>query len=97
MNGDLFILNQPKDPSWFFGVSDAASTWLWEHGDLIPLLLGEVMLAAVIVAVFVWRERRQVKRTDAPDIDRIEGGESNNCGEEDCTRAESVVPPTVAR
>ena len=68
MNGDLYILNQPRDPSWLSGVSDAASTWLWQHDDLIPLLLGEVVLAAVIVAVFVWRERRQAQRADVVAI-----------------------------
>ena len=53
MNGDLYIINPPKEPSWISVASDAASTWLWEHSDLIPLLLGEVVLAAVIVAIFV--------------------------------------------
>ena len=71
MNGDLYILNQPRDPSWFSGVSDAASTWLWQHDDLIPLLLGEVVLATVIVAVFVWRERRQALGADAETMRRI--------------------------
>lgn len=68
MNGDLYILNQPRDPSWLSGVSDAASTWLWQHDDLIPLLLSETLLAVVIVAVFVWRERRQAQRVDVESI-----------------------------
>jgi hypothetical protein len=58
MTGDLFVINSSQEPSWISTVSKAASTWLWQHDDLIPLLLGEVVLAAVIVAVFVWRERR---------------------------------------
>jgi hypothetical protein len=68
VNGDLYILNQPRDPSWFSGVSDAASTWLWQHDDLIPLLLSETLLAVVIVAIFVWRERRQAQRADVEAV-----------------------------
>jgi len=58
VNGDLFVIYAPREPSWTSVVSDATSTWLWEHSDLVPLLLSEVLLAAVIVAIFVWRERR---------------------------------------
>ena len=58
MTGDLFVINSPRESSWISTVSDVASTWLWEHSDLVPLLLSEVLLAAVIVAIFVWRERR---------------------------------------
>ena len=83
MNGELYILNQPRDPSWFSGVSDAASTWLWQHDDLMPLLLGEIVLAVVIIAVFVWWERRKTQRTDAETMRRIETRESNHHREED--------------
>ena len=82
MNGDLYILNQPRDPSWFSGVSDAASTWLWQHDDLIPLLLGKIVLAVVIVAIVVWRERRHALRADA-ETKRIGAMEFNHCREED--------------
>jgi len=57
MTGDLFVINPPREPSWISAASKAASTWLWEHDDIILLFLGETLLAAVIVAVFDWRER----------------------------------------
>ena len=58
-SGDVYIINPPKDPSWISVASQWASTWLWEHSDLIPLLLSEVLLAAVIVAIFHWWEHRK--------------------------------------
>lgn len=57
-SGDVYIITPPKDPSWISVASQWASTWLWEHSDLIPLLLSECLLAAVIVAIFYWREHR---------------------------------------
>ena len=51
-SGDVYIINPPNDPSWISVTSQWASTWLWEHSDLIPLLLSECLLAAVIVAIF---------------------------------------------
>jgi hypothetical protein len=56
MTGDLVVINSPRESSWISTVSDAASTWRWEHSDIILLSLGETLLAAVIVAVFDWRE-----------------------------------------
>ena len=83
MTGDLVVINSPREPSWILVASDAASTWLWQHDDLIPLWLGEVGLAAVIVAVFVWRERRQAQRADAETMRRIGTREFNNRRDED--------------
>ena len=42
-SGDVYIINPPKDPSWISVASQWASTWLWEHSDLIPLLLSECL------------------------------------------------------
>ena len=83
MTGDLFVINSPRESSWISTVSDVASTWLWEHSDLIPLLLSEVLLAAVIVAIFYWRERRQAQRADAETMRRIGTREFNNRRDED--------------
>ena len=77
-SGDVYIINPPKDPSWISVVSQWASTWLWEHSDLIPLLLSEVLLAAVIVAIFHWWEHRQAHRADAETMRRIGTREFNN-------------------
>ena len=57
MTGDLFVITSPREPSWISTVFNVASAWLWEHSDIILLFLGETLLAAVIVAVFDWRER----------------------------------------
>jgi len=81
--GDLFVINSPRESSWISTVSDVASTWLWEHSDLIPLMAGEVAVAAVIVAVFVWRERRKTQRADAETMRRIGAMEFNDRREED--------------
>ena len=83
MTGDLVVINSPREPSWISTVSDAASTWLWEHSDLIPLMAGEVVVTAVIVAVFVWRERRKAQRADAETMRRIGAMEFNHRREED--------------
>ena len=83
MTGDLFVINSPRESSWISTVSDVASTWLWEHSDLIPLMAGEVAVAAVIVAVFVWRERRKAQRADAETMRRIGAMEFNHRREED--------------
>ena len=83
MTGDLFVINSPRESSWISTVSDVASTWLWEHSDLIPLMAGEVVVAAVIVAVFVWRERRKAQRADAETMRRIGAMEFNHRREED--------------
>ena len=83
MNGDLFVINSPREPSWISTASEAASTWLWEHSDLIPLMAGEVAVAAVIVAVFVWRERCQAQRTDAETMRGIGTREFNHRRDED--------------
>jgi heme/copper-type cytochrome/quinol oxidase subunit 2 len=83
MTGDLFVINPPREPSWISTASKAASTWLWEHGDIILLFLGETLLAAVIVAVFVWRERRKAQRADAETMRRIGAMEFNHRREED--------------
>ena len=40
MTGDLFVINSPRESSWISTVSDVASTWLWEHSNIIPLFLG---------------------------------------------------------
>jgi len=80
---DVYIINPPKDPSWISVASQWASTWLWEHSDLIPLLLYECLLAAVIVAIFYWRERRQAQRADAETMRRIGTREFNNRRDED--------------
>ncbi len=59
-SGDVYIINPSKDPSWISEAFQWASTWLWEHSDLIPLLLSEVLLAAVIVAIFYgWEHRKR--------------------------------------
>ena len=79
----VLIINPPKEPSWISVLLNAASTWLWEHSDLILLLLGEVLLAAVIVAVFDWREHRQAQRADAETMRRIGAMEFNHRREED--------------
>jgi len=83
MTGDLFVINSPRESSWISTVSDVASTWLWEHSDIIPLFLRETLLAAVIVAVFVWRERRKAQRADAETMRRIGAMEFNHRREED--------------
>ena len=83
MTGDLFVINSPRESSWISTVSDVASTWRWEHSDIIPLFLGETLLAAVIVAVFVWREHRQAHRADAETMRRIGTREFNNRRDED--------------
>jgi heme/copper-type cytochrome/quinol oxidase subunit 2 len=83
MTGDLFVINSPRESSWISTVSDVASTWLWEHSNIIPLFLGETLLAAVIVAVFVWRERRKAQRADAETMRRIGAMEFNHRREED--------------
>ena len=83
MTGDLFVINSPRESSWISTVSDVASTWLWEHSKIIPLFLGETLLAAVIVAVFVWRERRKAQRADAETMRRIGAMEFNDRREED--------------
>ena len=83
MTGDLFVINSPRESSWISTVSDVASTWLWEHSDLIPLMAGEVVVTAVIVAVFVWRERRKTQRADAETMRRIGAMEFNDRREED--------------
>ena len=83
MTGDLFVINPPKDTSWISVTSQWASTWLWEHSDLLPLLLSECLLAAVIVAIFYWRERRQAQRADAENMRRIGAMEFNYRREED--------------
>jgi hypothetical protein len=82
-SGDVYIINPPSDPSWISVTSQWASTWLWEHSDLIPLLLSECLLAAVIVATFYWRERRQAHRADAETMKRIGTREFNNRRDED--------------
>ena len=38
MTGDLFVINSPRESSWISTVSDVASTWLWEHSNIICLL-----------------------------------------------------------
>jgi len=83
VNGDLFVINPPREPSWISTASEAASSWLWEHSDLIPLMAGEVAVAAVIVAVFDWRERCQAQRTDAETMRKIGAMEFNHRREED--------------
>ena len=83
MTGDLVVINSPREPSWISTVSDAASTWLWEHSDIIQLFLGETVLAAVILAVFVWRERRNAQRADAETMRRIGTREFNNRRDKD--------------
>ena len=83
MTGNLFVINPPRESSWISTASEAASTWLWEHSDLIPLMAGEVAVAAVIVAVFVWRERRKTQRADAETMRRIGAMEFNHRREED--------------
>ena len=83
MTGDLVVINSPREPSWISTVSVAASIWLWEHSDIIPLFLRETLLAAVIVAVFVWRERRKAQRADAETMRRIGAMEFNDRREED--------------
>ena len=83
MTGDLFVINSPRESSWISTVSDVASTWLWEHSDIIQLFLGETVLAAVILAVFVWRERRKAQRADAETMRRIGAMEFNHRPEED--------------
>ena len=68
LNGDVIILNLPKDPSWFSDVSQSVSLFFWEHSDLIPLLLAELALAVLITAGFIWWERRKTsKQTDQVD------------------------------
>jgi len=83
MTGDLFVINSPREPSWISTASEAASTWLWEHSDLIPLMAGEVAVAAVIIAVFAWWEHRQAQRADAETMRRIGTREFNNGRDED--------------
>ena len=62
LNGDVIILNPPKDPSWFSDASQSVSLFFWEHSDLIPLLMAEVALAVLIFAGFSWWERRKSKQ-----------------------------------
>ena len=83
MTGNLFVINPPRESSWISTASEAASTWRWEHSDIILLSLGETLLAAVIVAVFVWRERRKAQRADAETMRRIGAMEFNHRREED--------------
>jgi hypothetical protein len=64
-NGDVFIVSPPPEPSWFSDVSQSCSLFFWEHSDLIPLLLAEVALAAVIFAVALWWERRKTNSKTA--------------------------------
>jgi hypothetical protein len=63
LNGDVIILNPPKDPSWFSDASQSVSLFIWERSDLIPLLMAEVALAVLIFAGFFWWERRKSKQT----------------------------------
>ena len=63
LNGDVIILNPPKDPSWFSDASQSLSLFIWERSDLIPLLMAEVALAVLIFAGFFWWERRKSKQT----------------------------------
>jgi len=63
LNGDVIILNLPKNPSWFSDASQSVSLFFWEHSDLIPLLMAEVALAVLIFAGFFWWERRKSKQT----------------------------------
>ena len=83
MTGDLFVINPPREPSWISTASEAASTWIWEDSDIIPLFLCETLLAAVIVAIFYWRERRKAQRADAETMRRIGAMEFNHRREED--------------
>ena len=83
MTGDLFVINLPRESSWISTVSDVTSTWRWEHSKIIPLFLGETLLAAVIVAVFVWRGRLKAQRVDAKTMRRIGAMEFNDRREED--------------
>jgi hypothetical protein len=46
-------------------------------------MAGEVVVAAVIVAVFVWRERRKAQGSDAETMRRIGAMEFNHRREED--------------
>ena len=62
LNGDVIILNPPRDPSWFSDVSQSFSLFFWEHSDLIPLLMAEVALAVLIFAGFFWWERRKTSK-----------------------------------
>jgi len=62
LNGDVIILNPPKDPSWFSDASQSVSLFFWEHSDLIPLLMAEVALAVLITAGFFWWERRNASK-----------------------------------
>ena len=63
LNGDVIILNPPKNPSWFSDASQSVSLFIWERSDLIPLLMAEVALAVLIFAGFFWWERRKSKQT----------------------------------
>ena len=63
LNGDVIILNPPKDPSWFSDASQSVFLFFWEHSDLIHLLMAEVALAVLIFAGFFWWERRKSKQT----------------------------------
>ena len=62
LNGDVIILNPPKDPSWFSDASQSVSLFIWERSDLIPLLMAEVALAILITAGFIWWERRKTSK-----------------------------------
>ena len=62
LNGDVIILNLPKNPSWFSDASQSVSLFFWEHSDLIPLLMAEIALAVLIFAGFFWWERRKSKQ-----------------------------------
>ena len=62
LNGDVFIIMPPKNPSWFSDVSQSVSLFFWEHSDLIPLLMAEVALAVLIFAGFFWWECRKSKQ-----------------------------------
>lgn len=83
MTCDLIVINPLTEPSCIPIASEAASTWLWEHGDLIPRLLSEVLLVGVIVAMFVWRERSQAQGTDDDAMRRIGTREIIYCRRED--------------
>ena len=71
LNGDVFVIMPPKDPSWFSDVSQSVSLFFWEHSDLIPLLLAEVALAILITAGFIWWERRKTSKQTV-QVDELE-------------------------
>ena len=71
LNGDVFVIMPPKDPSWFSDVSQSVSLFFWEHDDLIPLLLAEVAFAVLITAGFIWWERRKASKQTV-QVDELE-------------------------